>query len=257
KDLEGVVVDTADRTPMALVELVDERLHELGDVVHPLAQGRYRDRQDIEPVVEIIAQRAVLQRLKRILVGGRHDPPVVVGLALSDKASYVPLLEDAQNLRLGTGLHLRHLVEEQGAAVSELETALAALDRAREGALLVAEDLALQQSLGNGRAVDGHERALPARRQRMHRSGNELLPRSALAGDQERCVRGRRHLDLAHDLAHPARATDETTERSALAELAAQELDLPRGLGPFQSTVEDQLEPRGIDRLGQVVVRTF
>src|SRR5262245_14375633 len=131
KDLESVVIDAVDRAPVALVELVDERLYELGDVLHPLAQGRYRDRQDIEPVVEILAQRAVLQRLQRVLVGGRHDPHVDVGLALSAKAAELPLLEDAQKLRLGTGLHLRHLVEEQGAAVSELEAALAALERPR------------------------------------------------------------------------------------------------------------------------------
>src|SRR4029450_11994669 len=116
---------------------------------------------------------------------------VDVGLALGAEAAELPFLQDAQELRLGTGLHLRHLVEKQGAAVGKLEAALAALDGAGEGALLVAEDLALQQRLGNGRAVDGHERALPAGRQRVHCPGNELLPGAALDRAQWRRVRGR------------------------------------------------------------------
>src|SRR5262245_56004565 len=222
EEVEGVVVDAADRTPVPLVELVHERLGELGDVLHPVAQGRHRDRQYVESVVEILAQGAVLQRLQRILVGGRHDPDVDMRLALGPEAAKLPLLQHPQELGLGSGVHLRYLVEEQGAAVGQFEAALTALDGAGEGTLLVAADLALQQCLGNGRAVHGDERPLPARRERMHRAGDELLPSAALAGDQERRVRGRCHLDLAHDLVHPAGAADEPTARTALAELPAQ-----------------------------------
>jgi hypothetical protein len=46
------------------------------------------------------------------------------------------------------------------AAVGRLDLAEGGLGRAGEGALLVAEELALQQRLGDGRAVDGDEAAL-------------------------------------------------------------------------------------------------
>ena len=54
---------------------------------------------------------------------------------------------------------LADLVEEQRAAVGQLEAALALRDGAGERALLVTEQLALEQRLGQRRAVDRHERA--------------------------------------------------------------------------------------------------
>ena len=68
------------------------------------------------------------------------------------------LLQHAQQLDLRRRRHLADLVEEQRAAVGQLEAALPAIGGAGEGALLVAEDLALEQRLGNRRAVDRDER---------------------------------------------------------------------------------------------------
>ena len=85
---------------MPLVELVQERLHELGDILHPLAQRRHRDRQDVEPIVEVLAQGAVLQGLQRVLVGGRHDPDVDVRLALGAEPSQVGRMIFADGMRL-------------------------------------------------------------------------------------------------------------------------------------------------------------
>ena len=51
------------------------------------------------------------------------------------------------------------LVEEQGAAMGELDLALGGLDRAGEGALLVAEQFGLEQILGDRGAVDRDEAA--------------------------------------------------------------------------------------------------
>ena len=50
-----------------------------------------------------------------------------------------------------------------------------------EGALLVAEELALQQVLGDGAAVDRDERAALARARAVERARDELLADAALA----------------------------------------------------------------------------
>ena len=55
------------------------------------------------------------------------------------------------------GERLPHLVQEEGAAVGRLEEALLVLVGVGEGALHVAEQLALQQRVGKGPAVDGDE----------------------------------------------------------------------------------------------------
>ena len=68
------------------------------------------------------------------------------------------VLQRAQQLDLRLERQLADLVEEQRAAVGLLELADALVDGAGEGALLVAEQDALDQVLGDGAAVDDHER---------------------------------------------------------------------------------------------------
>jgi hypothetical protein len=63
---------------------------------------------------------------------------------------------------------LADLVEEQGAAIRGFEPAVAGCGRAREGALLVAEQLALEDRFGDRGAVDRDERALRTRRVLVH-----------------------------------------------------------------------------------------
>ena len=69
------------------------------------------------------------------------------------------LLERAQHLGLRLEAHVADLVEEQRAAVGQLELAAAIGDRAGERALHVPEQLALDQLLGNRGAVHLDERA--------------------------------------------------------------------------------------------------
>ena len=68
-----------------------------------------------------------------------------------------PLLQEAQQLDLQRQRQVADLVEEQGAAVGDLDLAECRLGGAGEGALLVAEQLAFEQRLGNRGAVDGDE----------------------------------------------------------------------------------------------------
>ena len=74
------------------------------------------------------------------------------------------VLEHAQQLGLHAEGHLADLVEEERPPAGQLEPPLLLPVGAGERAALVAEELALQQLLGQGGAVDGHQRAAPGRR---------------------------------------------------------------------------------------------
>ena len=81
------------------------------------------------------------------------------------------------------------------------ELAGAVAVRAREGALEVAEELALHELVGDRRAVDDDEVALAAA-QLVQRAGEELLAGAGLARDEHRRVRGRHggeHVEQARD----------------------------------------------------------
>ena len=112
---------------------------------------------------------------------------------------------------------------------------------AGERALLVAEELALEQLLGNGRAVDGLEARLGAAAQVVHGPCEQFLAGAALAEDQHRRV-GRRHLlDHATHLLHRLVAGDEAGERCARA-CIAQLLVLLLEVVDVERAAHDQLE---------------
>jgi hypothetical protein len=78
----------------------EEVIRQQLDVLASLAQRRQRDREDIQPVVEILAQPAVLYQLRGVAVRGR-DHTHVHGHALGAAHAEDPAgLEHAQQLAL-------------------------------------------------------------------------------------------------------------------------------------------------------------
>src|SRR5690606_4940610 len=96
----------------------------------------------------------------------------------------LPILEHTQQLGLRGGRQLADLVEKQRAVARALERALAGAIGAGERALLVAEQLGLDQVLGQRRAVDRDERLVRDGRQRVQVARDQLLAGPALAEDQ-------------------------------------------------------------------------
>src|SRR5207244_10160029 len=109
------------------------------------------------------------------------------------------LLQDAQQLGLQLRRDVADFIKEQRALVGQLETADLLRDGAGEGALLVAEQLALQEPGGNGRAVEFDKCPLPAGAQVVKGTSNEFLARARLAENEDGGVGGRDGLDLLPD----------------------------------------------------------
>ena len=73
------------------------------------------------------------------------------------------------------------------------------LDRAREGAALIAEQLGFQQVLGDRRAVDGDEFARPARAEVVDGAGEQFLAGAGRAEQHDGNVGARDALDSARN----------------------------------------------------------
>ena len=54
---------------MFCVELVDEMLNQNRNILRSCSQGRESQRNDVQPVVEILAQPAIFDCLERITIG--------------------------------------------------------------------------------------------------------------------------------------------------------------------------------------------
>ena len=136
---------------------------QVGNVAEPLAQRRHLDRKHVQPEVEVFAERARRHRILEPAVGGRERPDVDMLAPLGADALDLAALEHPQQLGLGLELQVADLVEEQRAAVGQLEAPDAPIGGAGERAALVAEHLALDQVARNRGAVDRDERPARAR----------------------------------------------------------------------------------------------
>jgi hypothetical protein len=106
------------------------------------------DGDHVEAIVQVLEKVARLHQGLEVPVGGDDEADVdVEGPAAADPFEG-PLLDHAEELDLEGRGGVTDLVEEERAAVGQLEAALAGRDRPGEGPLLVAEQLRLQEEIG-------------------------------------------------------------------------------------------------------------
>ena len=111
------------------------------------------------------------------------------------------------------------LVEEDGPLVGRLEEPFLQGHGAGEGALDVAEQVALEQVGRQGAAVDGDERGLGPVRVHVDGPGDELLAGAALALEEDRAPGRGGGLDEVEDVLHGLALADDVGEAEALPEL--------------------------------------
>ena len=158
--VDGGGGDAPDALAVLARVLGEEVVGEQQDVRLPLAQRRHEDGEDVEPVVEVLAEGPLGDGRLEVLVGGGDEPDVGRERLGSAQRSNSRSCRTRSSFTCVEGLTLADLVEEQRAALGQLEAAPLARLRAGEGALLVAEQLGLDQRLRQRRAVDLDERLL-------------------------------------------------------------------------------------------------
>ena len=146
------------------------------NVGRPLAERRQLNRETAQAVIQIGPKLSGGDHLFQIAIrGGDHPHVGGDGLIAADPLELL-LLEHAQHLGLQQQRHIANFVEKQRAAVALLEFADAPLIGAGEGAPLVAKQLAFQQRVGNGGAVDGQKRLFRARAEMIDARATSSLP---------------------------------------------------------------------------------
>ena len=228
-----------------------------GDVPVPVAERRQHDGDDVDPVVQVLAELAARDRLAQVSVRRRHDAHVHVDQRGRAHAPHLSLLDGAQQLRLQRGRDVADLVEEERAPVGRLDQSGLGPDGTRERALLVTEQLGLEQRLGKRRAIDGHERAGDAGAVRVDGASDQLLAGPRLAADEDVGVGPRRLLHQLERARHGRAAPDHVLEAERRLQLVPEvpvlDLEVPLTQGPLDGDLE-LVDGEG---LGKVVERAF
>ena len=193
-------------------ELLDEIVDQDGNVLAPLAERGQADRDHLQPVVEVAAERARLDRLLQVAIGGREDADVDLDRLVRADAGDLAVFQHPQQLDLRGQGHVAHLVEEHRAAVGVFELAHPIGRGVGKRALHVAEQLALQNVLAQRGAVQGHEGLVLPRAVLVDGLGDQLLAGARLALDQHAGVgRGDAFQPLDH-VVHLRAVADDALE---------------------------------------------
>jgi len=156
------------------------------DILPPLAQRRNVNADDIEPVEEVRAEEAPLDGLLQIPVGGHQQAEVQLDALVAGEALNGFLLNELEELGLDVGGELADFVQEEGAVVGQLDLAdLAGAGGPGEGALLIAEELRLDEVFVEHGAVDLDEGPLGPAAHGVNGLGHGAFPHAGLSGDED------------------------------------------------------------------------
>jgi len=142
-----------------LARLRAEERGEEGDVLPPLGERRDADREHLEAVEEILADAALGDRLLEVDVGRGDDAQVRAQRLRAAERGVLLRLQEVEELRLRRVRELADLVEEERAALGAFDLAR---DAPRGGGVRAGErpeELALDERLGQRRAVERDEGA--------------------------------------------------------------------------------------------------
>ena len=95
---------------MPLGELHDEVLREQRDVILSLSKGRKLNRDDVQTVEKVFAERALADCVLRVAVRRGQHAHVNRNLVRAAEPSNLTVFEDAQELRLKREWHLGDFV---------------------------------------------------------------------------------------------------------------------------------------------------
>ena len=217
-----------------------------------LSAGSFRV-TTFQAVEQVLAEVAPGHQLVQVAVGGRDDPGVGLDGLHPAQGLETFFLEHAQQLDLELAGQVPHLVQEDGAARRQLETAGLVLFGVGKGPGLVAEELGFQQGIRQGAAVHGHKGPLLALGQGMDGPGEELLARARLAQQEHGGLAARDLGQDGEDAVQGHGPAHDVLEGVGFADLLAHDVDVGQvaeGLHPAHVLAMRVADGRGRDGHG-------
>ena len=158
KDPPHFLREPQHRTAPFLAETLEKGLSEKEYITPALTQRGELNRNDIEAVEKVLAEAALCNFRFEVAVGGRHHAHVHLARPGSAYGLDLVLLQHAQEFDLQKRIHFAHFVQENSTATGHLKASPAGMHRAGKRSLLVTKKLGFQEFVGDGAAVDDHER---------------------------------------------------------------------------------------------------
>ena len=172
------------------------------NILLTLPQGRHRQLDHVQPVVEVAAEGSLRHHILKIFIGRRQHPHVHPGGFGASHSLELPFLKHPQQFDLKMLGQFPDLIEKDGAAIRRFKQAGFLRHCAGKSTAHVAEQLAFQQIVRNCPAVYHFEGPVGAGAEIVDRPGHQFLAGAALAIDQHRDVGTGNARDHLEDTLH-------------------------------------------------------
>src|SRR4030095_16256036 len=249
--VQSCTIDTLDPLAHSLRRFPRQVFGKKPDVLLALTKRRDLDRKYVQAVEQIGPEGAAPHFFGEVPVGGRDHTRIYPDGVRTSNAFEFLFLKHSQQLGLRLQRQLADLVEKNGSLVRELKTSFLLRDCARESALLVAKQLALNQACRQRRAIHLHDYILLPPAKVVERTGDEFLAGPRFAQQEDIGIRLGHHLYAAKHLLHGGRSTDQFFKVDLALKLFLEIDILPSqllehflGLFPLVDVAEDQGEQR-------------
>ena len=136
------------------VRTSEEALHEEWNIFTAFAQRRQRNGYDIQSVIKVLSELARFDHVRDVLSRLSDQSEINANRLIAPKALDRLLLYHSQKLYLQGWTKITDLIEKNGSAICFFKTSNAPILRIGKSALLVAEQLFFQNSIGNSCAID-------------------------------------------------------------------------------------------------------
>ena len=194
-------------------EVIEEMVDQKRDVRTAFAQGRHVESEDVQAIVEILAEGVLTDGVFKIAVRGGEHPHVDEAGVFASHAGHFAVLEQTEQADLRFKGHLPDFIKKNGPVVRQLKFAgLPKAARARKRAFIIAEKLALHEVARQCPAVHHDERRVGPPAPVVDRLREKLLARAAFPEDEGGHIALGRHAGHAYDLLRGGRVADNVIE---------------------------------------------
>ncbi len=183
--------------------LIHKMTRQQRDIGDALTQRRHRHGKNVQPVIQIFAKAALLHLPIEDAVRRGDDANVDRNRIAPADPIHFAFLQDAQEFRLKRQVHFADLVQEQGARMRHLELSDFADNGAGKRAPLMAEEFALQQSIGERGTVHRNEGPMGPRAPEMDEPRQQLFACTAFTVNEHGGLAGGHAFDRAQQSHHP------------------------------------------------------
>ncbi len=185
EEVEGGIGEGFEGALVFIREFLEEGVGEEDDVLRALAEGGHFDGDDVEAVVEVFPEAALIDHFAEVAVGGGDEADVNFDGGVGADAFDGAFGEGAEEFDLGGGVDFTDFVKEEGAAIGLFEAADAFLRGAGEGAFFVAEEFGFEELGGERGAVDDDEFGCGAAGEVVDGVGDDFLAGAGFALDED------------------------------------------------------------------------